>query len=368
MLIKIRDFSPAKRVNSLMVLAAPLLQKSKVGIRYWFTHRHTGMWGFDMKNVSKKHHYIPRFYLKGFLADNCDMLCVLDQKAGKTFRVKPDNIAYQNHLYSVEQKENVNIGEDAIEKSFANIEGLMAPIISGIVQNRMLPTNTDYNVLINFIALMSCRVPVMSELSMKPLKEMTIMSLKMAMSSKENYLHMIEKLKKEGKDLGDGSEYEKVKEFLYSERYKIDINQNFKLKSVLDNMEILIPILAKRKWSLIFTDDFFGGFICSDNPVALVSLDRTPSLYGPGFAMKNTEVTMPLSKSIALRGRFEGEKEVGFTLPQTLAAMNSRTAMYADKFIFSANDDFLYINRNGHMGNRKELINDILQKVKRERK
>ena len=59
-------------------------------------------------------------------------------------------------------------------------------------------------------------------------------------------------------------------------------------------------------------------------------------------------------------GKFEGEEEIGFEHQQTLAAINSRTGMFATRFIFSAKEKFIYIAKNGTIGNKENLKSDIL--------
>ena len=320
-----------------------------------------------MKNIAKKHHYLPRFYLNGFKAKDNAKLCILDQSTGKSFYALPKNIAFQNNLYSIEQEEGINTDKDALEKGFSKFEALVAPVLREMEQEKKMPRGKKRDLLLNFIALMYCRVPAENKLVTKSYKKMPKMILQITTSTKERFAATLKEMKKEGIDIDENIDYQETKKFINSNRYTIEVNQNFKMKTMNDEIDILIPWLARRKWSLIFTDDSMKGFICSDNPVALVSLEKLPPISSPGFAKKKTEVTMPLSKNIALLGRFEGKEEIEYATPKILAAINSRTRKYADRFIFSAEDDFLYITKEGTIGRKERLVKDIIENKKENR-
>jgi len=287
------------------------------------------------------------------------MLHVLDQENGNTFRTKPENIAHEKYLYAIEQSDKTNYEKEGLERAFAEFEGMVAPVIRELSLNKTIPEGRDYSILINYIALMICRVPIMIKTFAESIIKIADMSIKMATSNEEKYQMLLEDLKKNGYEIKNYPDYEEFKEFLYSDRYTTDVNQNYKLKTIIDSTNLLIPILAQRKWSYLFVDETLGGFICSDNPVALVSKLKPTFYHRQGFAMANTEVSMPLSKNVAIVGKFEGNEESGFASPKGLAVLNSRTGMYSNRFIFSATDDFIFLNENGEIENRNDLIKAI---------
>ncbi len=136
------------------------------------------------------------------------------------------------------------------------------------------------------------------------------------------------------------------------------MDQNSKLKTILDQIDNLIPYLGSRKWSLIFTNESNGGFVCSDNPVSLVWIDQQMQI-SPDFCKRDTEVTVPLTNEIALLGKLDGHEKILTADIKDLAEINARTIMYADKFVFSANDDFFCIRKDGTIGKRNELVKDL---------
>jgi len=59
---------------------------------------------------------------------------------GRCFRAKPENIAYQNHLYSIGEKEG---RDNRLEDYFAELEGDIAPRITDIIKNKERPKTCE---------------------------------------------------------------------------------------------------------------------------------------------------------------------------------------------------------------------------------
>lgn len=310
--------------------------------------------GKNIKNTSHKNHFIPVFYLNGFLQED-KRLNVFNTITGHSFKNTPNNIAYEKDLYRIERD---NIEEDAQERAFGKFEGLAASVIKKINEEKTIPLGEEYNILIEFIALMFSRVPTMIKQASRPVSEITRNVLAIILTNEYRYNTIINRMKEDGVELGGSSSYKAMKEFYESGKFTIEETQNSKVASIIKRIEMIKPFLFERNWSMILTDDAYDGFICSDNPVALISLEELPPLCGPGFGMMNTEVTMPLSKHIALIGRFEKSPKIGVATEHTVATINSRTAMYATRLYYGA-DDFVFIRKDRSIGRKKDLIQDM---------
>ncbi|KNY27689.1 hypothetical protein [Pseudobacteroides cellulosolvens] len=70
--------------------------------------------------------------------------------------------------------------------------------------------------------------------------------------------------------------------------------------------------------------------------------------------MPNTEVSIPLTKQAALIGRFEGEAEVNYLTLSGLAALNSRTGMYSERFLYHPYKNFIMVKHDKTLG--KEML------------
>ncbi len=321
-----------------------------------------------MKNLPVKHHYIPQFFLANFTetGHKDSKLWVTDQKQCKQWSASPSAVAYQNKLYTLEEG---TAGEpDAIEKAFSKIESMAAPVINEIIKKKRLPSGDGFNILINFIATMASRTPRIINNRTKTIIGLSEMLMDGYLLEKERWQGLTSRMINEGKlspEALDEKNYEKMCDFFYSKKYKVDINQNYKIKQIIESIDTLIPLLAQRKWSLLVSEDItttlpqLGGFICSDNPVSLVSLVKLPPIYSPGFGMPRTEVTMPLSKDVAIVGRFEGKETVSAISVEGMAAVNSRTGMYAGRFLYHSNKNFILINNQNNICNVNYLLSQL---------
>jgi len=71
------------------------------------------------KKLSKKHHYLPRHYLKGF-TNNTNGFYIYDKKEDKIFYTSPDAAFFENHLNTVSLPGGDS--SDFLEKSYTDIE------------------------------------------------------------------------------------------------------------------------------------------------------------------------------------------------------------------------------------------------------
>ncbi len=87
------------------------------------------------KNIPRRHHYIPQYYLKGFCVSDLNQLWIYDKSAGKItpFRTGIVNAAVEKDFYKL----NINDTEEdtvVAERFFAdNVEGPVNPIIKKVL-------------------------------------------------------------------------------------------------------------------------------------------------------------------------------------------------------------------------------------------
>lgn len=310
-----------------------------------------------MSKPPRRHHFISKFQLTSFTPTGSrhDRLWVTDQKSGKRWQSLIDNIAFEKDLYRIEVGEKEGLEPDILEsKIFSDIETNVSRIIKTIETTLQLPDGEDFFKLIDFIALLFCKNPTHRKLTSKPLEDLNKMILKEITSSRERWESIQARMRKDGYTIDE--DYEGFKEFVESDNYTIQISQNYLIQLMLYSYKVLTPTLLRRKWSLAIAPDESGGFICSDNPVSLVWTKPIPDFWSPGFGMTNTELTVPLTRNFALVSRFEGQSEQGFATLKTIASINSRTGMYSDRFVYSAWENFLWVNNSGSVCNSHDLI------------
>lgn len=183
------------------------------------------------------------------------------------------------------------------------------------------------------------------------------MILDMITSSRERWEGIQAQMREDGYTTDEEVGYEGLRKFVENRNFTLQVNQNYLIHLMLYSFKELTPILLSRKWSLAIAPDKTGGFICSDNPVSLVwrKPKPVPAIWSPGFGMPDTELSVPLTRDFALISRFEGESEQGFATPKTIASINSRTGRYSARFVYSAWENFLWINKENTVCGIKSL-------------
>lgn len=304
---------------------------------------------------SRKHHYIPRFYLTGFTQNNDpkDKLWVIDQQDIKQFKAAPSKIAFETDFYRVDLPD---VELDAFEQGLAYFESKAADVIKRILSLNKIQDSNDFNILINFIALIIARVPERRERTNSWAKDLSKMTLNMICATEETYIHH---MKKANIDVShaDFVPYEQMKNFLKKDKYTVEFDRHTHLKNMIITTDTLIPLLAQRNWALIRNTNSNHPFICSDNPACLTWTRPDSGFYSPGFGLRNTEITLPLTKELFLIGRFEP------LIPYTtvnkvkqIAALNSRTGMHATRFVYSMKQNFPWLTNNDTIAGVKDLF------------
>lgn len=295
-----------------------------------------------MSTEPRRHHYLPQFYLSGFTTtgEPDGQLSLIGLKDGRRWRGTPNTVGHQRDFYRVEGVPGIEPND--LERGFADFEGRAAKVIRSISAKDQLPDDSDdFSFLINLVALMLARVPRTRDVFSKPLREVSEMLAQI---------------------MGLDEEDQTVREMLATGAYTIEVSQAYQLKQLLRIVDIVLPVLAQRLWSLMIVPDDVD-FVTSDCPVALVwTIPRPPSPFGPGFGMAGTDVTFPLTRRLALLGRFEGPAETIRASRLQVANINARTCSYGGRFVCSSTEDLVWLMRDGTVGNAAQLIAALTEK------
>lgn len=65
---------------------------------------------------------------------------------------------------------------------------------------------------------------------------------------------------------------------------------------------------------------------------------------------------MPINKHMAIAGSFEDVGGEYVATVKGMAALNSRTGMYSERFIFSSHSNYIILNNQNELSNTKELL------------
>ena len=305
---------------------------------------------------------MPQFYLAGFTdsGNKRGKLWALDKEEPCQWRTIPKSIAYRKDYYRIDVKD---ADENAIEKALAKFEQQAAVVIRNTVSSEQIPKDEDFILLMNCVALFWARVPRIRNITSRFIEKVLKKLNRMTVASPQAYKRLIDRMRQDGKELPEGADdYEAMKRFVESGEYTADFDQTWHVKNILEAMDNLIPILMKRRWSLLIAQRGEGSFICSDSPVTLTWTKDVKLPFGPGFAHKHTAVAMPLNSRITLVGEFD-RPSVVMPLPlRYVAYFNSLVAATAERFIYSATQDFPWMTRHGTVEGTRALLQTLKHK------
>ena len=314
-----------------------------------------------MSDTSRNHHYIPQCHLRGFLDPNLKkkQLHVIDKIDRRHFVTTPRNVGSQRDF------NRINVpGKpiDEVEKMFAEIDTEVARVLKYVEENATLPKGTDMEKLIYFAALLYRRNPQIRS-NLERAETTVIKQMARALFfNPERYESYRQQKKATGKELPD---YETMKQYVESENYDIRYGHGHHLQYELESIDNLVfPFLSQRKWSLFIAEEGSGDFVCSDHPVALMSVGGPPknpdhpyNIGGPGLAQNDTALTMPLNRRMALFAVLGDFSYIGTVSEMTVALVNEITIRSATKQIYCSNLDFKFLE-DVKMKNGRDLMDE----------
>ncbi|MBX3438216.1 MAG: DUF4238 domain-containing protein [Planctomycetaceae bacterium] len=289
-----------------------------------------------MPNQPRKHHYVPQFYLAGF-TDNGTVegsLSVLDTNRLKVWKGKPKDVAHQRDFHQIDGGPN---GDPmVIEKLFGQFEGKWSSVLRGVIEQQQLPDDDRFGDLMMFVAFMAVRVPRIRN---------TITSFLDEVRQKEEFARNW--LQQQG---------EQVESAFKKEADEFD--QTWHVRQMVQMAVTLAPILSLRTWQLWIVNSAAPDLFCSDSPVALTWATAVTGPYPPGFELKNTVVSVPLHKRLAMVGMFDIDVRRRTIGVSEVAQLNSATGMHAGQ-LYSATPDFVWFMKDGTIGGPGELLDAL---------
>jgi hypothetical protein len=252
--------------------------------------------------VARSHHFVPSFFLAGFTrgGHQGSIFWVLDKTNGRRFRTSPRKAAKQRDGNAVEV---AGQPRDLIERALGHFESDAAHSIRHVITQRTLPQ--DSGCLMSFIALLVVRVPAFRSVLRDATTRISQGMLMLALDSPERWHTVTEQMRSAGYEFPEAT-YDQMVDFVERGEFTVDVDRNTQISEILTLHAQTVPVVEQRQWTIVYVDDDdIGEFVTSDRPVGLdwIGVDgRMP----PGLGLPNTILTLPLSRNVALLGRFEG--------------------------------------------------------------
>lgn len=284
-----------------------------------------------MKVMAKKkrHHYIPRFYLDGFVDSyNDPYIWVYEKRNPNIIKATAENIAVRKHYYSFVTASGY---ENSFEDIFANIESEVAPIFQKIICHENLD-NEERSSFAYFLALIMIRVPKYRENIEKVTGEIIKRESMLRASHPESFKSMIKKFEKD-KGIKIGMPIEELQNLILSGEFDIVVNTQLSLR-MLALTKHFASIFHAMNWAFLEASDY--KFVTSDNPLFYSDPTHDPTLVcGVGLLSKHIEVTFPISKDLILFATWNGPEGYKKLNSKAVKELNRRTVISALRFVFA---------------------------------
>lgn len=254
--------------------------------------------------ISKKHHYIPQFFLKSFARKEGKkyIIYVFDKQNLNKFTNSVDNIGYIKNFHTIEVD-----GEDSdfIEKAHNEIYERKYSIQYRNILKRLEKVRQDINVL-NCLSneryveiYLNERLPDKEKIFISFLLAYFIVRGKKWREFGEESFKRMEELMREA---GKAYKVDNIEENIKNEIGVIEGVKYAQLQSTFDGKEIekFANYFYKHTWNIGFnmTDDYF---YTSDNVHALTTFwKEQPAWMGVGYITPGNIVVFPLSPKICI--------------------------------------------------------------------
>ena len=301
-----------------------------------------------MSDTSRNHHYVPQFYLRGFLNPGCPkkQLHVIDKTERRSFLTNPRNVGSKRDFNRAEIPGLP--ADDAEKRIFGLIDRAAGKALKYIADHEELPTDTKMPNLIYFVAVLAAHNPYIRDILINAAPELHKQRMKSLVSSREMYESEMQRVHPSGPKVP----YEVAKQFVEEERYTIKItfphgyHMGHELKAI---QEVVFPRFSRMRWSLLIAEEGASNFVCSDRPVVLFNIIDPPYLRQSSNTLTeptvtDTELTMPLNLRMALNATFKDPSAIAIIDERTVAGINERTILAAERQIYCPHLDFKFLD------------------------
>jgi hypothetical protein len=250
---------------------------------------------------------------------------------------------------------------NAIEKALAEFEGKVAPALERVKTAKSLANKEDRDSVLNLICALAIRNPRRRATINDFIADLAQRVAELGLETKERWEGQIAQMKAAGIwDDSSNVSYEDMKKFIEERRYKVDVAKELNVAMEIQEHGRLLQHLGRRKWQILVANEASGGFVTTDVPVCITWSDgQDHGMLSPGFGVQGTEVIVPISTNLALRGTFEGEEDVAAADIFTVGSLNSILISNAEKQVYVHDHSFKYVRSfPQEIGSGATLIQD----------
>jgi hypothetical protein len=275
-------------------------------------------------STPRKHHYVPKFYLKGFTKEATvdGKLWVIDLEKRKVWQSSPINSAVEVDFYAGD------LGPDVdpmwLEKALGEqVEPLMAQVLEFILDTRSIPPcGQAYDIFLNLLATSLVRGQTMRMTNSK------VFDLE---------------LKRLIREKGQSGPIQCPSVFQeHTDSFQFDFDRITHLKAMLRQTQAALELMSLRDWTVRVVAEDVPDLICSESPVGLVPLaEQVPDVW----LDPNALVVMPLNRRVVVIGMLTECPLPEYVDLRLLAHINAATTRGTNQ-VYCSEPHFATFHRN----------------------
>ena len=300
------------------------------------------------KKLSRRHHYLPQMYLRGF-ADEADFVWVFDRHENSYLHQHVIVTAVKKDFYTIVGSDGRKT--DAVETLMANmVEGPMKRIIERLNKKNLTWEGEDRAILALFVALLRTRNLAFDKDQNEITEQFQRWWAKATHSSPEAVEESVrEYQEKTGQDMTDVSAQE-IFEMIRDDQYVLHNPRQNNIKMMMSLSLEVAKVLFRLNWEILAAPKEMS-FVTCDNPFTVVpppSFDD--SLEGYGIMTPGASTVVPLSRRTAICFYGEGERTRGAVVYKDfLRHTNLVVAANSERFVIAREEPLLRsLVRKGH--------------------
>lgn len=305
--------------------------------------------------IARRHHYVPQFYLKGFVADRSHpRLFVIDTDERRTFVTSPANVAVEHDFHRIEAPGQT---PDAIERKLSELEAELSRALSRIIEARSLSNHDDRVYLFILMALLLVKNPGMRERIGSFIGQLSMARFQMIASNKEAWDREMARAKAEG-TIPATADTDQLREQVLAGAFNIGVTTGGHLQLEFNLVDHVAALVASRQWTLYRSTPGRTGFVTSDNPVSLTWVEqRRPD--PPGLGRSGTQLIFPISNDLTAIGAFGVTERTVDADEESIAKVNGNIILMRNHQVYARDEEFLYyLQHNTQPMEGRQLLDD----------
>jgi hypothetical protein len=256
----------------------------------------------EMPGPPRRHHYVTKAYLEGFLEPDERLLFCYGRKRSEPFRAGPENLANIRDYYSFRRKDGT-LDSTLEEQIGQKIESPGLPIVRMLSRGAKELSRSQRLSVARLIALQNVRVPYQRDFmdhQHKATLEGYIADMDAESRRRGFPVNALEvSINVTGREPRSNEWFVVTRDSVTAELRAIEADPGaFSREAFFELAEHTAKTISEMQWAVLRAPEK-SPFITSDCPV--VTRDKTGRRMFPGLKDQETEVLFPLSKSAVLR-------------------------------------------------------------------